>query len=645
MQRELMSPAAARRAGSTEAREGWQFLLRSIGDNWAVLGASFVAAFVWTGVVVAVPLLLGAAVNAGIIGHDVREFAALTALIALLALVQASASGLRRWTNGLASRRLETELRQRFFSKLLRLEIAYHDQVNRGQLLSRLTSDLFQIQQFVSSSPAWTANVIVVLAVAGVLLAINPRLGAVTLAGLPFVALGSKIFSTNIRPPLTDLQSERGMLAGVVEEAVSGVRAVKGFGSEALLERRLGVQADRVRDRALDVVALRTRFIPVVSTVPLLELAALNWLGAVFVLHHELSIGTLLAFNAYVGLIAPPVQSIGGYIVLGQRAIVSSRRLHTVMRRTPAIAEPKNPEPLPGGSGALTFEQVCFTYPAATAPVFHGLELLVEGGEVVALVGPTGSGKSTLLALVSRLYDPAAGAVRLDGADLRRVSLKGLRAATAVVFEENFLFDDTIRANICLGRSDVTNEQLARALALARAEGFVADLPDGLDTVVGERGLALSGGQRQRLALARALVNEPRVLMLDDATSAIDAANERAIVAGLSRERRGKTTIIVSHRPATIAAADRVVLLDGGTVVATGRHEDLVEGCPRYLEVLGAADYEDTDGEDTDGEDRAGEDRAGEDRACEDAGGEDRAGEDAAGNRASGADAAGRSAS
>jgi ATP-binding cassette subfamily B protein len=626
LQRELITPRVASRSGA-EAREGWQFLLRSVGDNWGPLGASFVAALVWTAVVVAVPELIGAAVNAGIIGHDERRFAFLTALIALLALVQAVSSGLRRWTNGLASRRLEAELRQRFFAKLLRLEIAFHDQVNRGQLLSRLTSDLFQIQAFVSSGPAWIANVIVVTAVSVVLLTTNPLLGAVTLVGLPFVGFGSKVFSALIRSSIADLQRERGELAGVVEEAVTGVRAVKGFGSESLLRRRLGAQADRVRARALELVALRTTFVPVVSTVPLLELAVLNWIGGVLVLHHELSVGTLLAFNAYVGLIAPPVQSIGGYIVLGQRAIVSSRRLHSVMRRTPAIGEPKGAVPLPGGPGALSFEHVGFAYPEAATPVFDGLELAIGGGEVVALVGPTGSGKSTLLALISRLYDPASGVVRLDGADLRRVSLKALRAATAVVFEDNFLFDDSIRANICLGRTDVSAHRLSEVLRLARAEEFVAALPDGVDTVVGERGLSLSGGQRQRLALARALMSEPRVLMLDDATSAIDAANERAIVAGLARARRGRTTIIVSHRPATIAAADRVVLLDGGAVVATGTHDELLGSCPRYLEVLGAGDY---DRDDETGERRQ---RPEESAASAVGGGEAAAGENVPGHR------------
>lgn len=598
MQRQIVSSVGTAQGvaagpARAQAREGWRFLLQSIGGNWRVLAASFGVALVWTTVVVTVPELLGSAVNTGIIGHNTSRLVLLAALIALLGCIQAGASGLRRWTNALASRRLEADLRQRFFAKLLRLEVAYHDQINRGQLLSRVTSDLFQIQAFVSSSPAWSANVITVVAVAVVLLATSPLLGLLTLVGLPFVGVASKVFSTGIRPSLTQLQIERGNLAGVVEEMVSGVRAVKGFGAEALLEQQLAAQADRVRDEALDIVERRTRFVPVAAVAPLLELVVLNWFGGLLVLHHHLSVGTLLAFNAYVGLIAPPVQSIGGYIVLAQRAIVSSRRIDAVMRRVPAIAEPKRPNHLPLGGGEIVFERVDFSYADAPAPVFRGLDLTIRSGEVVALVGATGSGKSTVLSLISRLYDPDAGTVFLDGTDLRRLSLAELRAEVAVVFEENFLFEDSVRANLCLGRSDVSDEELYRALRLARADEFVHELPEGLDTAVGERGLGLSGGQRQRLALARALLIDPRVLMLDDATSAIDAANERAIVAALATARRGRTTILVSHRPATIASADRVLLIDDGTIVATGPHRELLESCPRYVEVLGGGGFSD----------------------------------------------------
>jgi len=573
-------------AGGETAREGWKFLFRSVGGYWAPLAASFGAALVWTGCVVVVPELLARAVNAGILGHDEGRLSVLAVLIALLGAVQAGASGARRWMNAVASRRLEADLRQRFFAKLLSLEVAYHDRVNRGQLLSRVTSDLFQIQAFVSSSPWWGSNIITVLAVAVVLVLTSPLLGAVTLAGLPFVAVCSKSFAARVRASVSELQVERGKLAGVVEETTAGIRTVKGFGSEALFEGRLGDQADRVRAKALDVVALRTRFVPFMSTVPLLELAAVNTLGGDLVLHHKLTVGMLLAFNAYVALIGPPVQSVGGYVVLAQRAVVSSQRIRSVLRRVPAIADPPAPVPLRPGNGEIRFEAVSFGYPGATRAVFEGLDLSVRGGEVVALVGPTGSGKSTLLALLSRLYDPRSGAVYLDGSDLRHLSLKQLRAQVAVVFEENFLFEDSVRANLSLGRTDLRDDELRAALDLAQASEFVDGLPDGMETVLGERGLSLSGGQRQRLALARALLADPRVLMLDDATSAIDAATERAIVAGLARSRRGRTTIIVSHRPATVASADRVIFLDKGVVVASGTHEELSRSCPRYVAVL-----------------------------------------------------------
>ena len=568
---------------------GGAFLWEATRAHWRSEAASVAAALVWTAAISTYPLLVGRAVDAGLLAHHWHRLGIYVGGIAVLGVVQALASGARRRNNGLASRRVEADLRKRFFSRLLGLDVSYHDQVNRGQLLSRVTSDFFQVQAFIASAPALVGNAFAVVTVAVILLVVNPILGGVALVMLPVIVATSKRYSATVRPALGNLQRERGQLAGVVEETISGIKAVKGFGAEGVLTERLGEQADAVRREALDVVHTRATYSPYLNVVPLVELVAINWVGGYLVLQHQMTVGILLAFNTYLVLLTGPLQSIGWFVVQFQRALVSSRRIGSIMQIEAKVTDPPAEEviPLPAGHGAIGFHDVGFSYASAPRPVLDGFDLDVEGGSVVALVGPTGSGKSTLGALIARLYDPDRGVVTLDGAPLRDLPLADVRAAVGVVFEDNFLFDGTIADNLRVGRQGATDDELRAAIHLARAEEIVDALPNGLDTPIGEQGHALSGGQRQRIALARAILAEPRVLVLDDATSAVDAAKEREILDGLRSLMGDRTIVIISHRAATVALADRVVLLDEGRVVADGSHQHLLRSSRRYRQVLG----------------------------------------------------------
>jgi ATP-binding cassette subfamily B protein len=428
--------------------------------------------------------------------------------------------------------------------------------------------------------------VLTVVAVSGVLLVIDWQLALIVLIPLPLITLAVWLYSQRYQLRTRLLQEAWADAATLGEETVSGIRVVKGLGGGDALAARFRTRSDDVRRRALDIAALDAVFMPVLELLPLLGLLAVLWFGGRRVIAGELSLGSFVAFNAYVVMLVWPFRVLGQRVSTLQKALAAGVRIAEVLETEPQLRERRHAESFDRPiAGDVAMENVHFGHDG-DRPVLDGLDLHVGAGESVALVGSTGSGKSTIAGLLARLYDPDGGRIVLDGHDLRDVRLAEVRRAVALVFEETFLFTDTVRENIRFGRPEASDEDVEQAAALAGAAEFIADLPDGYDTILGERGFSLSGGQRQRIAIARAILSDPAVLVLDDATSAVDATKEHEIRAALATVMAGRTTLVIAHRPATIALADRVAVLDGGRIVEQGTHAELMRHSGRYRALL-----------------------------------------------------------
>lgn len=571
---------------SRERSAAWRFLLAEVfrHRSWVYSGVG--AGLAWTAARVAIPGLTGAAVDRGIIGNDAGLLTLLAVLILVLGAVSAACAGFRRYAAFKVAYSVETEWREGMFANLQRLDFSFHDHEQTGQLMARGATDLQQVNQLVVMVPLTMANLLTIASVTVILFVIDIPMALIALAALPVVNLSAKRFSNRIHPVSMDLQEELSELSTVVEETVAGIRAVKGFGAEDIQHRRLARQAARVYDRIIDLARIRAFFMPLLDVLPMAGLAVILWYGGVQVLHHHLTVGQLTEFNLYVVMLVNPLRTIGMVVAQGQRAVASTQRVKRILDAAPVIKDDPHSVPVPDGGGDVLFDSVWFSYGEGGAPVLAGFDFHVAAGESVALVGATGSGKSTIARLLPRFYDPDRGRIELDGTELRRIRLHDLRRSVATVFEDTFLFSDSVRGNISFADPEASMEQVVHAAELAGAHGFITGLPDGYDTLLGERGFSLSGGQRQRLALARAILADPRVLVLDDATSSVDATKEHEIRAALSQVMAGRTTIVISHRPATIALAQRVVLVDDGRIAASGTHDELVATSERYREVL-----------------------------------------------------------
>jgi ATP-binding cassette, subfamily B, bacterial len=579
---------AATSETGTSSRTGWRLILRSVRARRSGLILGVATGLAWTAAKVSTGLIVKTAVDQGIQGDDTGALVRWSVTLGIVALFSATFTGLRRYMAFREARWIEADLRDRLFAHLQRLHFAFHDQSQTGQLMSRANTDLQQVQAFVVMIPLTISNAVTVLAVTVILALIDPLLTLLALGSLPFMNVLATRFSRRLYPSVMGIQRESAELAAVVEESVAGVRVIKGLGAERVQAARLKAEAEDVYDESMAAARTRASFLPGLELLPNIGLIAVLAYGGHQVLNGDLSLGSLVAFNIYIAMLVWPLRMLGMIVAQAQRAEVSAERVDEVLATAPLVADVPRPVALPSGGGAVTFEGVRFAYGGRTR-VLDGFDLRVLPGESVALVGATGSGKTTVARLIPRFYDVEAGRITLDGVDVRDLKLRDLRQAIGIVFEDTFLFSDTIAANIAFADPDAPHAAIERAARLAGAHEFVSELGDGYATRIGERGYSLSGGQRQRIAIARAILADPRVLILDDATSAVDPTKEHEIRDALTGVMRGRTTIVIAHRPATIALADRVVLIDSGRVTAEGTHESLLATDDHYRQVLAAA--------------------------------------------------------
>lgn len=582
-------PAARDGAGRHPLHNLWRLrpYLRPYAVEFAWL---LVAALAATAASLAVPLVVQRVLDGPVARHDAAGLFRLGLLAVGFGLAEAVLIFIRRWTQSSSSVGMEAAIRADIYAHLQRLPAGFHDRWQSGQLLSRITSDLSVIRRFLSFGLLFLVlNLVTYLAVVVLLVRLHPALGLLVAASAVPLFLISRRFARHYHAASRRMQDQQGDVATLVEETAQGLRTMRAYGRGPELAARFAGSARALHDTGVGKARLLARTSAQFDLVPNLTLGVVLVAGTAAVARGALSIGELVAFVSLQLMLTWPVQSLGWIIANGQEAATAADRIQEVLDTPPTIVDAPHATTLDRTRvrGRLRFEGVSFRYPGCAAPVLREVDLTVEPGEILALVGATGCGKSTLLSLVPRLHEVTGGRITLDGRDLRDLRLASLRRLVGVAFEEPTLFSMSVWENLTLGRPDAGDEEVRAALALAQAE-FAYDLPWGLATRVGEQGLSLSGGQRQRLALARAVLGRPALLVLDDPLSALDVHTEALVEAALRRVLRDTTALLVVHRPSTVALADRVALLDGGRIVAVGTHSELLATVPAYRAVLSA---------------------------------------------------------
>ena len=564
-----------------EFKKAISFFIEGIKENKKSFYISNSSALLWCFLVIIQPYLIKRIIDDGIVAENQRALIVFISFMVIAGYTRAISIGTRRYFSMDVSYNVEAGIRNRIFTHMQKLAFNYHDQVPTGDLMARASSDASQVRLAFAIAPLASANIFLLLILSVTLLSLSLPLGGIVLLSIPAVLWLASNFSSKAMGVSLKVKEAEANMTTEVEEQLGGIRVVKAFGNEEQANNRVEDAVQNIYDTSLGYLKLRTRFVPLFELIPMVITLAVLLLGGYLTINNFLSLGEFIAFTQYVFLLIWPLRITAWFLSEIPSSVAAGNRILELLNETPTITDDELPYELPeDGDGSLKFSKVNFKY--GKEKIFDDLTLEIEGKKTVAIVGSTGSGKSTLAYLLPRLYEIESGSIEIDGVDIKNLRLSDLRSQVSLAFEESFLFSNTARENISLGLEDASLEEIEDAALIARAHDFISQLPESYETKVGERGYGLSGGQRQRIALARAILRKPRVLILDDALSAVDASTEEEIRNELNQVMSNMTTLIITNRVPTIELCDEVVFLENGKVKAQGKHQELIESVDTY---------------------------------------------------------------
>ena len=564
-----------------EFKKAISFFIEGIKENKKSFFISNASALLWCFLVILQPYLIKRIIDDGIVADNERSVIVFISFMVLAGYTRAMSIGIRRYFSMDVSYNVEAGIRNRIFTHMQKLAFNYHDKVPTGDLMARASSDASQVRLAFAIAPLASANIFLLLILSGTLLSLSLPLGGIVLLSIPMVLWLASNFSSKAMGVSLKVKEAEAKMTTEVEEQLGGIRVVKAFGNEEQASTKVEDAVQNIYDSSLDYLKLRTRFVPLFELIPMVITLAVLLLGGYLTINEYLSLGEFIAFTQYVFLLIWPLRITAWFLSEIPSSVAAGNRILELLNEIPTITEDETPNELPvDGNGSLKFSNVNFKYGNET--IFDDLNLEIKGKKTVAIVGSTGSGKSTLAYLLPRLYEIESGSIEIDGVNITNLRLSDLRSNVSLAFEESFLFSNTARENISLGLEDASQEEIENAALVARAHEFISQLPESYETRVGERGYGLSGGQRQRVALARAILRKPRVLILDDALSAVDASTEEEIRNELNQVMSNMTTLIITNRVPTIELCDEVVFLENGKVKAQGKHHDLMKSVDTY---------------------------------------------------------------